>query len=202
MIIDSASYQLTRDNYFQVESIKKQIVIGHTYNHDMKHIIGWRHRYNGKYKKTAPYTISTDGVIYEHFEPKFQSNFFNDLDMDKKSIVILLENDGWLVKDTKTNDFFTWIGDIYKEPDKIIEKKWRGYEYWSPYNNKQFKSLEMLSKLLCDEFSIPLIAINHNTKFDEIADYEGIIYKSNFSKNYTDLSPSWDFIKFKNKIEK
>lgn len=201
MIIDSVSYQLSTDNYFQIESIKKQIVIGHTYNHDMKHIIGWQHRYNGKYKKTAAYTISADGVVYNHFQPKFQSKYFNNLEMDKKSVVILLENDGWLIKDDKTNEFFTWIGDIYNEPSKIVEKKWRGYEYWAPYNKKQIKSLEGLVKLLCDEFSIPLIAIDHNTKLDDVLDYEGIIYRSNLNKNYTDLSPSWDFIMFKNKIE-
>jgi hypothetical protein len=78
--------------------LKKKIIIGDTFNHDMQHVISWTHRYNGEYKKTAPFTIGKDGVIYKHFNPKYQSLYFNDLDLDKNSILILLENDGWLIK--------------------------------------------------------------------------------------------------------
>jgi hypothetical protein len=37
--------------------VKKKIIIGDTFNHDMQHVISWTHRYNGEYKKTAPFTI-------------------------------------------------------------------------------------------------------------------------------------------------
>jgi hypothetical protein len=47
--------------------LKKKIIIGDTFNHDMQHVISWTHRYNGEYKKTAPFTIGKDGVIYKHF---------------------------------------------------------------------------------------------------------------------------------------
>jgi hypothetical protein len=33
----------------------------------MQHVISWTYRYNGEYKKTAPFTIGKDGVIYKHF---------------------------------------------------------------------------------------------------------------------------------------
>ena len=34
------SYKLLTNNYVNIESIKKQIVIGNTNNHNMKHYIG------------------------------------------------------------------------------------------------------------------------------------------------------------------
>ena len=111
------SYILPKNNYTNIESIKKQIVIGNTNNNNMKHYIGWVNRYNGKYKKTAAFTIDADGIIYKHFEPRYQSEYFNDLKQNNKSIVILLENDGSLIKDMEKNNFLSWLGYIYKEED-------------------------------------------------------------------------------------
>jgi len=201
MIIDETTYQLPLDNYVQVESLKKQIVIGHTFNHDMRHFTGWLHRYNGKFKRTAAFTIDAAGSIYKHFDPKYQSRYFNNKELDKKSIVILLENDGWLTKDVEKNEFITWIGDIYKQPNEVVEKKWRGYEYWSPYSKEQMESANNLVKVLCEEFFISTNCVSHNTKIDGMKDYEGILYKSNLDKNFTDLSPAFDYESFKNKLE-
>jgi N-acetyl-anhydromuramyl-L-alanine amidase AmpD len=202
MSINVEDFKLPTDNYSLIECDKKQIVIGNTFNHDMRHVIGWLHRYNGKYKKTAPYTIAKDGSIYEHFNPIYQSKYFNDSNLDNKSIVILLENDGWLISDAEKNNFISWLGDIYNEPEKVFVKKWRGYSYWCPYTKEQMNSTIKLVNQLCEKFSIPKVSVNHNTKIDGLDNYEGIIYKSNLEKYYNDLNPSWDFEKFKEKIEK
>lgn len=201
MFIDETQYKLSSKNYFPVESIKKQIILGNTFNHDMRHVIGWLNRYNGKYKKTASFTIDKKGVIHKHFDPKYQSSFFGDLELDKKSIVILLENDGWLVNNTEKNQFITWIGDIYNEPSSVIDKKWRGYNYWCSYTIEQIESIVKLIRILCEEFHIPLNVITHNTKINDLDDFSGILYKSNLAKEYTDLSPAWDCEGFKNKLE-
>jgi len=201
MIIDDKTYQLPIKNYTPIESEKKQIVIGNTFNHDMRHFTGWLKRYNGNYKKTAAFTISAAGLVYKHFEPKFYSNYFREYTFNTKSIVILLENDGWLVKDSQNNEFITWIGDIYNQPNKVVEKRWRGYNFWAPYTKEQFESATELVRSLCNEFNIPLTTISHNTKIDKLTDYKGVIYKSNIEKHYTDISPSWDCELFKNKIE-
>ena len=200
-MIDDVTYKLSNDNYISVEYPKKQIVIGHTFNHDMRHFIGWTHKFNGKYTKTAAFTVGVNGDIYKHFDPKFYSNFFGNNDIDKKTIVILIENDGWLLKDSEKNLFISWVGDIYKGPTEVVEKRWRDYNYWAPYNEKQVESTLQLVKMICKEFSIPMVSVNHNTKIDDIGAYEGVLYKSNFDKNYTDLSPAWNFEEFKNKIE-
>ncbi len=200
MDVDKTTYNLPTDNFVPIESIKRQIVIGHTFNHDMKHYAGWVHRYNGKFKRTAAFTVTTDGKIYQHFDPSFQSRYFNNQELDKKSIVILLENDGWLTNHMEKNVFITWIGDIYKQPNEVVYKKWRGYSHWCPYTNEQVNSVMDLIKKLCSDFYIPLFLIEHNTKIDDSANY-GIIYKSNLDKHYTDLSPAWNCMMFKDKLE-
>jgi hypothetical protein len=202
MIIDELTYILPLNNYVNVETIKKQIIIGNTFNHDMKHIIGWLHRYNGKYKKTAPFTIDSGGVIYKHFNPKLRSRFFKDDELNKNTIVVLLENDGWLIKDIEKNTFINWVGDIYNGPSEIMEKKWRGYSYWAPYTEKQIGSTIELVDNLCEEFEIPKLAISHNTKIDKINGYSGVLYRSNLEKHYTDLTPAWDCNGFKERLEK
>lgn len=193
------TYLLPKNNYFEVENIKKQIIIGNTFNHDMRHIIGWLNRFNGKYKKTAAFTIDAAGIVYKHFEPSYQSEYFSDLELNNKSIVILLENDGWLTKNTENNEFISSQGYIYKG-ENIFYKKWRDYNYWSPYTEEQMKSLVLLSKELCKEFFIPLAAMTHNTKVEDLENYKGILYKSNLAKHYTDVSPAFDFDYFINNI--
>jgi len=201
MFIDETQYKLPSKNYFPVENVKKQIVLANTNNHDMRHVIGWVNRYNGKYKKTASFTIDRNGIIHKHFEPKYQSSFFNNLEIDKKTIVILLENEGWLTHNTEKNQFITWVGDIYNEVYGVVNKKWKGYDYWCSYTHEQLESVLRLAKKLCVEFDIPLISLNHNTKIDYINDYTGVLYKSNFEKHYMDLTPAWDYELFKNKLE-
>lgn len=200
MIINE-TYLLSANNYYEVESIKKQIVLGNTFNYDMRHVSGWLHRHNGHYKKTAAFTIDAAGIVYKHFEPKYQSNYFKDLEQNSKSIIILFENDGWLVKDKEKNEFISCLGHIYKEPKNIVKKKWRGYEFWTPYTDEQLESSYELINQLCEEFYIPKIALNNNVKNDDLDDYTGIVYKSNLNKIFTDLSPAFDFETFKTKIE-
>ena len=177
MQIDNKTYQLPVLNYISTEMSKTQIVIGNTFNRNMRHYAGWLHRNNGQYKKTAHYTIAMDGTVYEHFDPKYYSRYFKNYEQNLKSIIVLLENDGWLIRDVEKDQYLTWIGDIYKESSKIISKKWRGFNFWTQYTKEQFESTINLTKVLCDRFSIPLTSVGHNTKVDILADYRGILYR-------------------------
>jgi hypothetical protein len=201
MVIDSKTYELDENNYIQIECIKTQIILGDTFNHGMRHFKSWKNRYNGNYKKTASFTIGIDGTIYKHFDPKYQSRYFGDLERDAKTILVLLDNDGWLTKNSEKNIYNTWIGDIYNRRELIFKKKWRYNEYWSPYTKEQFESTVVLVKSLCDDFYIPTQVMAHNTKVDNLSDFNGVLYKSNFEKHFTDLNPSWWFEDFKNKVE-
>lgn len=200
MKINDKSYILPETNFIRLETIKKCIVLGNTFSSDMKHFNGWITRHNGLYNKTAAFTIDINGVVYRHFDPIYMSTIMGNVENDKKSIVILLENRGWLVKNEENGEFIDWVGNIYNKPELVVEKKWRNYLYWEPYNQKQFNSTLKLVNQLCDEFSIPKYAIPHNIKLDDL-DFNGVLYKSNFEKYFTDLSPAWNSETFKYKLE-
>lgn len=200
MINYNTQYCLGNNNFFQIETKKQKIVIGHTFNNNMQHINGWNNRLNKMYNKTAPFTIDKNGVIYKHFEPCFYSNILNNEKLDTESIVILLDNDGWLMKNEQKNLFFTTNWSIYSNIDNIFNKKWRGYEYWDSYTTDQINSLVDLVLSLCNEFKIDVNITDHNTKIDNSEYYYGILYRSNIDKNYTDLSPAFDFNGFRSKL--
>lgn len=201
MIINTTKYSLSNKNFIEVQSPKKQIVIGHT-DSGKNNFAKWSHRLHGRYTKTSAFTIDKNGDVYRHFDPVYSSNILGNTEMDKKSIVILLENEGWLVRDEKKDLYINWVGHIYNKPKEIIEKKWRSYTYWAPYTQEQFDSTLELVNNLCDEFDIPKIVVNHNTKMDDLNKFSGVLYKSNIEKHFTDLSPSWDFELFCDKLEK
>jgi len=201
MVIDKETYNLTEKNYYNIETNKKLIVLGNSLSDKDNHITGWENRMGGEYKKTSTYTIFRNGEIYEHFNPSYYSSFVENENIDKKIISITLENQGWLNKDLKNDRYFNWVGNIYKRNKSVYEKRWRGFVYWDSYTNKQMKSCVFLIKHLCDKFNIENKCVGHNTYIDGIEMFEGITYRSNFQREYTDLNPSWDFKKFKELIE-
>jgi len=202
MVIDDKIYKLPTCNYIPKEYDKKRIILASSNNKDMKHYNGWLTRYNGKYTKTAPFTINKDGLICKHFEPKYSSNYFSNLDFNNDSIIVLLENEGWLTRGDINNEFITSNGYIYNKPKDIIEKTWRGFNFWFNYTQPQFEAALELVVTLCDRFDIPMSIPSHNTKIDDLKNYSGILYRSNIERYYTDLNPSWDYKLFKEKIEK
>lgn len=199
-LIDKDTYPLSEDNYYQTNYNKKQIVIGNTFSVDMKHYVGWKNRLCGKYKRTAAFTIDINGKVYQHYNPIHSSKFL-DHDMDKYSIPIVIENEGWLLYDSKNHQYITCKGNIYNRSDEVIERRWRNFTYWAPYNKKQLESLVNLTKYLCDRFNIPLRTIGNNVSNDFASDYKGILFKGNYGRHFTDVSPAWNFTEFKNKLE-
>jgi hypothetical protein len=148
------------------------------------------------------YTITINGKIYEHFNPKYSSEIIDKKDFDESTITILLENEGWLIKDLNDeNRYITYVGNIYNRIDEVFVKKWRHNKYWSPYSQKQLDSTVYLINKLCNDFEIPKNVIHHNTKISNGYSYEGILYKSNLNTYFTDVNPSWDFAGIKEQIE-
>ena len=201
MEIDKESYELTTNNYFDKVFDKKQIILGNTLLTEMKHVNGWKLRLGGKYKKTSTFTVDRKGRIFQHFDPKYYSDFIGDKETDKQSITISLENQGWLLKDLLKDKYIDWVGNIYKRNKSVYEKRWRGFVYWDSYTKKQMKSCIFLINYLCENFGIEKKCVGHNTYIDGIDMFEGVTYRSNFQRDYTDLNPSWEFKKFKQLIE-
>jgi N-acetyl-anhydromuramyl-L-alanine amidase AmpD len=201
MLIDKEKYIISENNYYPTEFEKRQIILANTFSEKDSHIKGWGTRMSGEYKKTSPFTIFRNGDVVQHYDSTKYSDFLGSKSVDKKVIVILLENQGWLEKDLLKDSYFNWVGNIYKRRTSVYEKRWRGFIYWDLYTNKQITSTVELVKHLCELHNIPKKCVSHNTFIDGVEYFEGVVYRSNYYKESTDLNPSWDFKKFKKLIE-
>lgn len=178
---------------------KKQILLTHTSRNIRDYISGLKYRYNGDYEKLPHYIISREGEIFQILPPETYGKYLESASYNKQTIIISLENLGWLKKNPLSNGYINWIGNIYK--DEVYERKWRGYFFWQPYTDQQMESVSQLILKLCDEFDIPKTTIGHNVKMDKIEKFNGIASYSNYYSERTDLNPSFDFEKLKKNIE-
>lgn len=171
---------------------KKQIILCETKRSFRNYLYSLKYRYNGKNQYLPNYVISREGEVFEVIKPLFYSKYMNNNKIDKNSIIICLENLGWLEKKPLETSYLNWIGDIYKE--EAFEKRWRDKIYWHPYNKEeQIKSLSELLKKLCKDHDIPLNCAETNVYLSEAQYFKGIISKSSFDLKYKDLNPSFNF---------
>lgn len=184
---------------YENEHNKTQIILCHTSRPLIYYNNALKHRFDGEYKKIPTYTISKSGLLIENFDSSYYSEFFGDEDIDKNSIIICLENLGWLKYNTLNNKYVNWIGDIYK--GEVYQKRWRDKSFWSIYPDKQLKICAKLIVELSIKHGIPLDLIGHNVKIDGIVNFYGITTRSNYNEYWTDLSPSFDFKKLKKYID-
>ena len=178
---------------------KSQIILTHTSRNVENYLASLRYRYNGKFDRIPNYVITKEGKVLQLFNNIEHTSYFTEKNINRNSIIISLENLGWFEKQPLENQFVNWIGDIYK--GKCFERKWRDYFFWDPYTESQLNSLSKLCKLITKELRINKEVIEHNTKINGIEKFEGIVTRSNFNLNFTDLSPAFDFEKLKNKLE-
>ena len=73
---------------------------------------------------------------------------------------------GWLEKEPLSDQYINWIGDIYK--GYVVEKKWRDYFFWQPYEDKQIDKLVEVCNNLFEEMKIENNFVGHNTKINGI----------------------------------
>jgi N-acetyl-anhydromuramyl-L-alanine amidase AmpD len=178
---------------------KSQIILTHTCRNVENYLASLRYRHNGKYKRIPNYIITKDGKVLQLLDNIEHCEFFSDNSINRNSIIISLENLGWLEKQPLENHYVNWIGDIYK--GKTFERKWRDYFFWDPYSDEQLNSLSKLCKKITFDMRMSKEIIEHNTKINGIQKFQGVVTRSNFDSSYTDLSPAFDFEKFRKKIE-
>jgi len=178
---------------------KHQIILTHTSRNINDYLQSLKFRFNGDFKRIPNYIITREGKIIQLLGNTEHSEYFKDPNINRNSIIVSLENLGWLQKEPLTDHYINWIGDIYK--GNVFEKKWRDYFFWHPYTESQIKNLELLCKELFETVKIKPQVVEHNTKINGIEKYCGIVTKSNFSVDYTDVSPAFKFNEFLKKIE-
>jgi hypothetical protein len=187
-----------RFNPIGYQDKKNQIILINTGRSYSDYINSLTYRFNGNYNKTPNYLITKNGEIFQFLENNEYSNIFDTSNINKNAIIISLENLGWLEKEPLKDYYINWIGDIYN--GKVYEKKWRDYFFWEPYTKIQTEKTVELCKNIFSETSINPQFIGHNTKINGIEKYKGVVSRSNFNTNYTDINPSFDFEYFLNEL--
>ena len=187
------------EKYGNFESVgtqkeKKQIILCHTSREVQEYLASLQFRYNSKYDKIPNYVVTRDGKVLQLLDDTSYSNFFSDSQINKNSVIICLENLGWLEKKPLTKYYLNWKGSIYNQ--QVYEKKWRDFYFWHPYTDKQLETTAGLCKQIMKSLQIDKSCVGHNTKIEGIKKFEGISSRSNYDVIYTDLSPSFNFVNF------
>lgn len=184
---------------YKTKAKKKQIVLMNTGSEIEYFLNKIKNRYNSKYNKIPAFSISGSGEIYQHYDTTYVSGSLENLNFDRQAITIALENVGWLTKDDINNKYYDWLGDIYKKP--VIEQSWRNKKYWASYTDIQLNVLSDLIDYLCIEYNIRKHFIGHNVLVDNPLNFNGILNRSNISKQHYDLTPAFDFEKLTEKLK-
>jgi N-acetyl-anhydromuramyl-L-alanine amidase AmpD len=183
----------------EINKDKTKIVLTHTGRNVINYIQSLKYRNNKSYDKIPNFVISRDGKILQTLSPEKYLKYFQSSNMNRDSVIICLENLGWLEKVPLKKSYINWIGDIYN--GEVFERKWRDYIFWQPYTEEQINSCVSLCKRLSEDMSINLKCIGHNTKINGAEKYTGILTRSNFELYNTDISPAFNFENFIKKIE-
>lgn len=178
---------------------KHQIILTHTSRNINDYLQSLKFRFNGSFKRIPNYIITREGKVIQLLGNTEHSEYFKNPNINRNSIIVSLENLGWLQKEPLTDYYINWIGDIYK--GNVFEKKWRDYFFWQPYTEEQVKSTSSLCGKLLKDMKIKSQIVEHNTKIAGVEKYVGIVSKSNFDMNYTDLSPAFNFNELLKNIE-
>lgn len=179
---------------------KKQLILLNTGCPIENHFTKITKRFNGKYTKIPTFTIDKSGNTYQHYDPSLYTEAIDNEDFNKQSIVIAIENVGWLEYDEKANQYEDWCGAPYQSD--VIERQWRSKKHWASYTNDQYLALSDLINYLCIQYSIDKNFVGSNIIINRASKINGILTRSNFSKNHYDLTPAFDFEKLIELINK
>lgn len=181
------------------EKVKTQILLTHTGRNIIDLMVSFKVRFDGVPIRLPHYLVNRSGSVIKVLDDLYNSNLTNSNKVNSKSIVISLENLGWLEKVPLKKHHINWIGNIYN--GEVFDKKWRDYFFWQPYTEIQLEKTAELCRELSKKHKIELRCLGHNTKVKGVETFSGIITKSNFDDFATDLSPAFDFEKFNNLLK-
>lgn len=199
MRIDSETYWTKDINRHKTQSPKTQIVLATSLRKESNHIIRLKHKEFGETKKWNTYTVSRNGLIYQHFDPKNHADFLGIKEADKQSISIVLENMGCLFE-TSRGEHINWIGETCDD-DNVMKKNWLGYNYWEKFTDEQIAATAMLCGSICDEFGIHRTIIDFHHYHKDTIKYRGIVFRSNYIVDSSDTNPLFNIPTFNEMLQ-
>ena len=199
MHIDKETYKIDSKNFYKTVTTKSQIILCGSLRKKNFAITRLQHKDFGKSKKWNTFTISREGIVYQHYDSKYYTDFLGIKEIDKQSISIVFENLGGLIK-LSENEYANWIYEMCPA-DNIFKRAWSNYMFWEKYTEAQINSCVELCKKLCEEFSIRTKVIGFNSFHKDTFKFNGIVTRSNYFEAATDLNPSFDFEEFQKNFE-
>jgi len=200
MQIDNTTYAIDEINRYKTQSAKTQIVLATSLRKENYHITRLLHKDFGKSKRWNTYSISRDGIVYQHYEDKYHSDFLGVKEADKQSISIVLENMGTLFQ-LPSGNYVNWLNEICDE-DLMQEKSWFGYNFWEILSESQLESASELCKLICIQYNIPKVCIDFSHYHKDILKFRGIVFRSNYIEDSSDINPLFNIEKFNEMLRK
>lgn len=198
MQIDNETYCVNEINRHKTQSVKTQIVLAASLRKGNNHVTRLLHKDFGKTKKWNTYTVSRDGTVFQHYDAIYHSDFLGIKEVDKQSISIVLENMGCLFE--TNNKHINWINEICDE-DCVIKKSWGGYHFWENFPDAQLNSVAELCRELCTTFNIPKVCIEFHNHHKDTFKFKGIVFRSNYVVDSSDISPLFDIAKFSEMLD-
>ena len=194
MEVDNITYGVKEINHYKTQNVKNQIVLATSLRKGSYHITRLQHKEFGKTKRWNTFTVTRDGVVYQHYNPKFHSDFLGIKEADKQSISIVLENMCSLFQ-TPSGKHINWLNEICDE-ENVIEKNYLGYSYWENFTEEQIISTVELCKKLSREFNIPKNCMEFHYFHKDTLKFRGIVFRSNYIQDSSDINPLFDIEKF------
>jgi N-acetyl-anhydromuramyl-L-alanine amidase AmpD len=187
------------NNFVGTNQNKTQIILTHTSRDVEEYLTSLKYRMNGKFPRIPHYVVAKDGSVIQTLSEEQYSDFFYYSQINEQSIIVSLENLGWLEKVPLKDQYTNWIGNIYKGAP--YEKKWRDYFLWEPYTEAQMLSTAELCIKIVNKHNIEKKSVGHNTLISGIENHGGIVSRSNYNNDFTDVSPAFNFDRFVNYIK-
>jgi len=201
MILNIIKKTLPTTEYYEQQTIKKQIVLHHTVSDGSADaVLNWWK--NDGVRVATAYIVEKNGNIIEAFDPIYWSNHIgkgSTKQNNMSTIGIEIVNEGWLTKNN--NGDFKWFDNKNKyKGSSIINYSWRGQNHWANYTDEQINSVALLCSQLCELFLIPKQILGTFDYNKEFFNYSGIVAHCNLRADKTDVSPAFSYSKLQNKL--
>lgn len=187
MVIDDKTYKT--DNYINKTTDKTQIVLSSSLRSDSNHLIRLQHKTMGRSKAYPAFTVTRNGLIYQHFDSKYTSDFIGIPETDEMVINVVLENMGYLYN--VDGAYVNHLNEVCSE-DRVVKKKWLDFEFWEKYDDKQINALLKLCHFLCEKHDIEKRIIDFHHFNKNIWKFHGITLLSNHIEYSTNNNPTLD----------
>jgi hypothetical protein len=185
--IDKNTYKLKDSNTYKPKTAKTQIVLGISNRKGSNKLLRLYHKDYGRSKKWNTFTITREGVIHQHFDPKKHGDYTGYKRGDVLSISIEMENMGFLIK-TDGGKYVNWINEECDEND-VVKKRWNDFNYWEKFTSEQVKSCTLLCDYLCDVYKIPKNVIEFQHHHKNTSKFKGVVFRANYIDEVDEVVP-------------